>query len=39
MSDPVETGLPQTGTKMSAAEFYELPETNLPIQLLGGRSS
>jgi Uma2 family endonuclease len=36
MADLTDIGIPQTGTRMTAAEYFELPETNKPIQLLAG---
>ena len=36
MTDQTDTQLPQTGTRMTAAEYFTLPETNTPVQLLNG---
>lgn len=36
MTDLTDIGIPQTGTRMTATEYYELPETNKPVQLLNG---
>jgi Uma2 family endonuclease len=36
MTDRTDIQLPPTGTRMTAAEYADLPETNKPIQLLAG---
>lgn len=36
MIDQTSTNLPAAGTRMTAAEFLELPETTQPIELLNG---
>ncbi len=36
MTDLTDIGVPLTGTRMTATKYYELPETNKPVQLLNG---